>query len=130
VELNEVAMEWVARYEEAWRAPGTDLLAGLFTDDATYIPAPFAEAIRGRADIATMWEAERSGPDEAFSLTAHPVAASDGRAVVRIEVRYGAPTHAHYRDLWILHLTDDARCHTFEEWPFWPPGQPGAVAGS
>ena len=125
-----MAMEWVARYEAAWRTPGTALLAGLFTADATYRPAPFADPIEGLTAIAEMWEAERSGPDEAFTMTAEPVAASAGRAVVRVEVRYGPPTPAHYRDLWVLHLTDDGRCDTFEEWPFWPPGTRGTIAGS
>jgi ketosteroid isomerase-like protein len=129
MDLTDVAMDWVARYEAAWRASGTALLARLFTPDATYRPAPFAEPVRGLADIARMWETERSSPDEPFTMTAEPVAASDSRAVVRIEVWYGPPTHAHYRDLWVLHLDDDHRCHTFEEWPFWPAGTTGSVAG-
>jgi ketosteroid isomerase-like protein len=130
VELSEIARGWVARYEAAWRTSGTDLLAGLFTDDAVYRPAPFAEPVHGLAAIARMWEAERAGPDEPFTMTAESVAASDGRAVVRVEVRYGAPGHEHYRDLWVLHLDDDGRCHQFEEWPFWPPGTPGRAAGA
>jgi ketosteroid isomerase-like protein len=129
VDLNARAMDWVARYEAAWRAWGTDLLAGLFTADATYRPAPFADPVRGLAAIRKMWEAEREGPDEVFIMLAEPVAASDGRAVVRVDVRYGEPVHEHYRDLWVLHLTDDGRCHAFEEWPFWPADQPGRVAG-
>ena len=124
--LSELAMEWVARYEAAWRAPGTDALAALFTPDATYRTAPFAEPIRGLAAVAELWEAEREGPDEAFTMTAAPVAASDGRAVVRVEVWYGAPSHTRFRDLWVLHLGDDGRCHAFEEWPFPTPGTPPA----
>jgi ketosteroid isomerase-like protein len=130
VDLTDLAIDWTARYEAAWRTPGTELLAGLFTHDATYLPAPFAEPLQGLADIARMWEAERAGPDEPFTMTAEPVAASDGRAVVRVEVRYGPPTHAHYRDLWVVHLRDDGLCHLFEEWPFWPPGTPGTIAGA
>ena len=105
MDLREIAMDWVARYEAAWRTPGTALLTGLFTEDATYHPAPFADPIEGLDNIAAMWEAERSGPDEAFTMAAEPVAAGDGRAVMRVEVRYGPPTQAHYRDLWVLHLT-------------------------
>jgi len=130
MDLSESAMDWVARYEAAWRAPGTGLLAGLFTPDARYVPAPFADPIRGLPAIEQMWEAERKGPDEEFVMVADLVAASDDRAVVRLEVRYGEPNHEHYRDLWVLHLTDDGRCHAFEEWPFWPPEQPGRVAGA
>ena len=31
---------WLAGYEAAWRAPGTDGLDGLFTSDATYLQVP------------------------------------------------------------------------------------------
>jgi hypothetical protein len=129
-DLGARARAWVAGYERAWRTAGTDLLAELFTAEARYVPAPFATPIRGLGAIAAMWEDERDGPDEEFVMTAEVVAASDGRAVVRVEVRYGPPRHAHYRDLWIVHLDDDDRCHTFEEWPFWPPGTTGSIAGS
>ena len=125
--LADAAEDWVTRYEQAWRAPGTDQLAGLFTPDATYSMAPFHEPVRGLDAIAELWEAERQGPDEEFTMTSELVAASDGRAVMRIEVWYGRGTH--YRDLWILHLTGDGRSAAFEEWPFWPPGAHGWVAG-
>ena len=32
---------WLAGYEAAWRAPGTEGLAGLFTSDATYLQSPY-----------------------------------------------------------------------------------------
>jgi hypothetical protein len=128
-ELAAQATAWAAAYEEAWRSAGTDRLAELFTDEAEYSPAPFAAPIRGFGAIARMWEAERDGADEEFAMAAELVAASDGRAVVRVEVRYGAPARQHYRDLWVLHLTADGRCERFEEWPFWPPGTDGTIAG-
>jgi hypothetical protein len=28
---------WLAAYEAAWRAPGTDQLADMFTEDASYL---------------------------------------------------------------------------------------------
>jgi hypothetical protein len=31
---------WLAGYESAWRAPGTQGLAGLFTGDASYLRSP------------------------------------------------------------------------------------------
>ena len=40
-------MAWVARYEEAWRSPGTDLLAELFTGTSS-----MARAARGVAMCA------------------------------------------------------------------------------
>jgi ketosteroid isomerase-like protein len=119
---------WVAGYEAAWRSPGTHALADLFIEDATYQPAPFSDPWRGLGEIAAMWEAERDGPDEPFTLTWELVAASGARAVVRVEVHYDPPRGQLYRDLWVLHFAADGRCAAFEEWPFWPPGTPGGPA--
>jgi hypothetical protein len=114
---------WVAAYERAWRAPGTDRLAELFTATAIYSQGPYDEPVTGLAAIARMWEAEREGPDEVFSLTSSLVAVDDGTAVVRVLVHYGDPVSQEYRDLWVVSFANDGRCSSFEEWPFWP-GQP------
>ena len=113
---------WVAAYEKAWRTAGTEPLADLFTPDATYSAAPFEEPRRGLDDIAELWEAEREGPDEVFTIDSEIVAVEDDTGVVRVEVTYGS-TGTTYRDLWIVRLDDTVRCFHFEEWPFWP-GRP------
>ena len=113
----------MAAYERAWRAPGTDELAALFTDDATYRQSPYDEPVVGVEAIGRMWEAEREGPDEVFTLSIEVVAVDGPTAVVRAEVRYGEPVRQEYRDLWVLRLETDGRCSWFEEWPFWP-GRP------
>jgi hypothetical protein len=51
----------------------------------------------------------------------HEIVAAEGEtAVVRVEVEYGEPRPAEYRDLWIVEFGGDGRCRTFEEWPYWP----------
>ena len=102
---------WLAAYEAAWHAPGTQGLAEMFTEDASYRQSPYQEPV---------------GPDEVFTLATDILAVDGPTAVVRAEVRYGDPIRQEYRDLWILHLDDDGRCSWFEEWPYWP-GQPGAA---
>ncbi len=120
---------WVANYERAWRAAGTETLRELFTEDATYRMSPYAEAARGLVEIDTLWERERQGPDEQFTMT-HEVVALDGdTAVVRLEVHYGGPERLQYRDLWVLRFAPDGRCRAFEEWPFWPGQQIIAKGG-
>ncbi|KAA5838247.1 nuclear transport factor 2 family protein [Saccharopolyspora hirsuta] len=116
----ERALAWVAGYERAWRAPGVDALAELFTPDASYQQAPYLEPVVGLDAIARMWEAERTGPDEQFRMTSSPVALEGDTAVVRVEVHYGGPEPQEYRDLWIVRFAADGRCRAFEEWPFWP----------
>jgi len=120
---------WLAGYEAAWRAPGTGPLAALFTPDATYRQAPYEAPVTGLDAIGQMWEAERQGPEEVFTLATEIVAVDGPTAVVRAEVRYGDPVHQEYRDLWVLRLDADGRCRLFEEWPFWPE-QRYSAAGS
>jgi uncharacterized protein (TIGR02246 family) len=120
--------DWVRRYEAAWRAAGTDGLAAIFTADATYLRSPYETPEIGLEAIAAMWEAEREGPDEVFTLAAEVVAVDGASAVVRAEVRYGDPVRQEYRDLWVLRLVEDGRCSWFEEWAYWP-GRPYAAGG-
>lgn len=118
---------WLAAYEAAWRAPGTEDLAAIFTDDASYRQSPYQEPVAGLDAIRRMWDDEREGPDEIFTIATDILAVDGPTAVVRAEVRYGDPLRHQYRDLWIMHLVDDGRCSRFEEWPFWPEQPRAAV---
>jgi ketosteroid isomerase-like protein len=112
--------EWLRGYEDAWRSPGTGKLAELFTDDSAYTPGPYERTRTGLGEIAELWDAEREGPDEIFTMTSEIVAVDGDTAVARIEVSYGAPVRREYRDLWVMRFAEDGRCRAFEEWPFWP----------
>jgi ketosteroid isomerase-like protein len=120
---------WLAGYEAAWRAPGTDGLADLFSSDATYLQSPYAQPVTGLAAIKRMWDDEREGPDEVFTLVTEILAVEDATAVIRAEVHYGDPPRQEYRDLWVIRLRDDGRCSWFEEWPYWP-GRPYSARDS
>jgi ketosteroid isomerase-like protein len=109
---------WVTAYEATWRTPGTDGLAALFAEGATYLVSPWAEPVIGLAAIAELWEAERERPDEEFTMTSSVVAVDGSAAVVRAEVHYARGET--WRDLWVLEFDDDGRCRAFEEWPFAP----------
>jgi hypothetical protein len=116
---HEDVTAWVAAYERLWRSPGTEQLGELFTDDATYLMSPWEEPSRGLAAIGELWEVERDGPDEPFTMTSEVVAVDGAVAVVRAEVEYAA-TGNRWRDLWILRFDEAGRCEAFEEWPFAP----------
>ena len=111
---------WLAGYEAAWRSPGTGSLPSLFADDATYLQSPYEQPVAGLEAIGRMWEREREGPDEVFTLATSILAVDDPTAVVRAEVTYGDPPGQEYRDLWVIRFAADGRCAWFEEWPFWP----------
>lgn len=115
--------KWVADYEAKWRAPGTSGLAEIFTDAAAYLRSPYEEPVAGLDAIRRMWEEDRAGPDEVFTLATDILAVDGATAVVRAEVRYGDPPRQEYRDLWVIRLDGDGRCSWFEEWPYWP-GRP------
>ncbi|GIH04825.1 hypothetical protein Rhe02_28920 [Rhizocola hellebori] len=110
---------WIAAYEKAWRTPGTQILKTIFTEDATYLQGPYHRPVVGLAAIARMWERERSGPDEVFTMTSELVAVDKEASVARIEVKYGSGEK--FRDLWIIKLAPDGRCRSFEEWYIAPP---------
>jgi ketosteroid isomerase-like protein len=111
---------WVRAYERAWRSPGVAGLPDLFTPAAVYRQGPYHEPVDGLAAIGRMWEDQRDGPDETFSMTHEVVAVENATAVVRVAVGYGDPVDREYLDLWIIRFAADGRCEHFEEWPFWP----------
>jgi hypothetical protein len=117
---------WLAEYEAAWRRPGTGGLDTIFTADVTYRQSPYEEPVAGLDAVGRMWDAERDGPDEGFTLATDILAVDGATAVVRAEVRYAEPEQE-YRDLWVIQFGDDGRCREFEEWPYWPdrPYAPG-----
>ena len=110
---------WVERYELAWRTPGTEVLTELFTEDATYLVSPWAPPFEGMSAISDLWDDERDGPGEEFTMVSEVVAVDGDTAVVRAEVEYVA-TGNRWRDLWVMRFAADGRCSAFEEWPFAP----------
>jgi ketosteroid isomerase-like protein len=122
--LRDAVTRWLAAYEAAWRTAGTEPLRALFTDDASYRMSPYEEPVVGLPAIAELWEAERDGPDESFTME-HEIVAVDGdTAVVRVEVRYEQPP-GEFRDLWLIRFGAAGRCAAFEEWPYAPGQQVG-----
>jgi hypothetical protein len=120
---------WLRGYEAAWRAPGTEGLAALFSAAATYLQSPYEQPITGLDSIKRIWEEAREGPEEVFTLATDILAVEGPTAVVRAEVCYGDPLRQEYRDLWVIRLADDGRCTWFEEWPYWP-GRPHSARGN
>jgi hypothetical protein len=117
---RETVERWVAGYERAWRTPGTEPLAELFSPDVSYLPSPWAHPIVGLSRLGPWWDAERDGPDEPFTIMSEVVAVDGDTAVVRIQVDYLRDDPSRWRDLWILRFDTAGRCVRFEEWPFAP----------
>jgi Cupin domain. len=118
---------WLDNYQRLWRTDGTDQLSSLFADDAHYLLSPVEEPLVGLDAIAAMWDADRDGPDEVFTMTHEVVAVTGDTGVARVVVRYDDPLAQEYIDLWVVRFDDSDRAVHFEEWPFWP-GKPHTVA--
>ena len=67
-----------------------------------------------------MWDEQRAGPAEVFTMTSEVVAVTGDTGVARVVVRYGEPLAQEYLDLWVVRIDDSGRAVHFEEWPFWP----------
>jgi len=59
---------WIEAYERAWRSPGTDQLSVVFSPEVIYRTSPWEEPVKGLDDLARLWEHERAGPDEGFTM--------------------------------------------------------------
>lgn len=118
--------DWLARYEDAWRSPGTAALDAVFDRSITYVPSPWASPIVGVESLRRFWDAARNGPDEGFRMTSEIVAVDGRTAVVRVHVDYDDGQR--WRDLWVLTLDDQGRCERFEEWPCAPDQNDGHEA--
>jgi hypothetical protein len=82
---------WIDAYQRAWRTAGTAALEQLFTADACYRNAPFAEPVSGLEAIAAFWEDARDGADEPFTMRWEPVAVEGAVGVARVEVTMPSP---------------------------------------
>lgn len=115
---------WIEGYERAWRSPGSARLAELFSADVVYRHSPYAEPVVGLDALGRDWQAERTGPDEVFTMEADVLAVDAERpdgplGIAHVLVRYGEPVRE-YRDLWLVRFDGAGRAREFEEWPYWP----------
>jgi mannose-6-phosphate isomerase-like protein (cupin superfamily) len=113
-------LAWLDGYERAWRTEGTAGLRDLFAADATYLQSPYEKPYVGLDAIAALWDGERDGPDEVFTMERSVVAFSGDTGVARVRVRYGDPVAQEYTDLWVVRFDPAGRAVHFEEWPYWP----------
>lgn len=54
-DTRELGRNLVTRFEQGWSQADPDLVASLFSEDATFRETPFAEPLRGAAAIRRYW---------------------------------------------------------------------------
>jgi mannose-6-phosphate isomerase-like protein (cupin superfamily) len=113
-------LTWLDEYERLWRTSGVAGLSDLFAEQASYLQSPVEQPHVGIDAIAAMWEAQRDGADEVFTMTREVVAITGDTGVARVLVRYGEPVRQEYIDLWVVRFDSSGKAVHFEEWPYWP----------
>lgn len=109
---------WVAGYRRAWSSDDPGDIASLFTEDATYSPAPFSQGWHGRDAIVAEW-IKRGDSGSPWSFD-HEIIAVDGPVgVIRGLTTYAATDknpEGVYSNVWVVNLAPDGRATSFSEW--------------
>jgi uncharacterized protein (TIGR02246 family) len=111
---------WMADYRTAWESNDPEEIGALFTDDAVYYTAPFAEPWRGREAIVEHWLADRDEPGET-TFEWRPLVDDAGIAVITGRTSY--VNGDDFVNLWVIHFAPDGRCSEFTEWYMRPKGR-------
>jgi hypothetical protein len=70
---SDILSRWLESYGRAWELRDADLVATLFSEDASYQETPYAEPFRGRDGVHAYWSrvtADQSGISFSFELIA------------------------------------------------------------
>lgn len=111
---------WLDRYVEAWRANDANLIARLFSEDATYRYQPYAGAdttLHGRDAVVASWLEDPDAPGS-WEASYEPYAVDGDRAVAVGTSRYAATGDQPQRTYWncyLLRFSPDGRCAEFTE---------------
>lgn len=106
---------WMDGYVHAWTTNDPADIAGLFTEDATYFTAPFAEPFAGREAIVAEW-IEIADEPGAWTFRYEPMALAGNIAFVRGWTDYVDQKPRTYHNLWVIRLEEDGRASEFTEW--------------
>lgn len=104
---------WMDGYIRAWKSNDAEEVAALFTEDATYLTAPFREPRIGRQEIVDGWLSDRDQPD-GWTFEWSPLVASGDLATVIGETRYSSGRT--YSNLWVIRFAADGRASEYTEW--------------
>ncbi|MEP6776333.1 MAG: nuclear transport factor 2 family protein [Chloroflexota bacterium] len=116
---KEQMKDWLNMYVEAWKSYDEQAIGDLFTEEATYLYAPWQEPLRGRLAIVASW---LENQDAAGSWEAHyePFAVDGDRAVTMGKSSYfgadGSTVEREYWNVWLLRFDEQGRCREFREY--------------
>jgi uncharacterized protein (TIGR02246 family) len=110
---------WLDNYVQAWKTYDSQMIAGLFSEDATYYYSPYAEPLRGRDAIAADWLKNPDAPNS-WQAQYHPIMIDGNTAVTNGRSTYfeadGKTVNREFDNIFLLRFDEDGRCREFTEW--------------
>jgi hypothetical protein len=114
VHLRDVE-RWVDRYVVAWTTNDPTDIGALFTADARYFATPSSDPWIGRDEIVARW-IEIGDTPGTWTFRHEPLAVAGDLGFARGWTTYRDDPPGGFDNLFILRLSDDARCSEFAEW--------------
>jgi ketosteroid isomerase-like protein len=116
---HEQVSDWLDRYITAWKTYDQEAIGDLFSEEATYLYAPWQEPLRGRLAIVSSWLQNQDTPGT-WSAEYKPYAVDGDLAVTTGVSKYygadGKTVEREYWNVWLLHFDNDGRCRDFSEY--------------
>lgn len=110
---------WLRDYGSAWETRDADLVAALFTEDATYQETPFVEPMRGRAAIRAYWDRAVVRAQEQVQFGYEVLSLGDAVCLARWHasfVRIRTKSAVKLDGVFLLTFDDQRRCQALREW--------------
>ncbi|HST04204.1 MAG TPA: nuclear transport factor 2 family protein [Chloroflexia bacterium] len=116
---HEQVSDWLDKYIAAWKTYDHEAIGDLFSEEATYLYAPWQEPLRGRLAIVSSWLQNQDAPGT-WSAEYKPYAVDGDLAVTTGVSNYfgadGKTVDREYWNVWLLRFDDDGRCREFTEY--------------
>jgi SnoaL-like domain len=112
---------WLDAYVQAWKTYDTQVIGGLFSDDATYAWHPWDsgdDVARGRDAILKAWLDDKDAPGT-YDAHYEPLAIDGDLAVATGRSQYYDSAGALEREFYncfVIRFDADGRCVAFTEW--------------
>ena len=115
---NDTLTRWLEAYGRAWETRDADLVATLFTGDASYQETPYAEPFRGRDGVHAYWSRVTADQrDIAFSFEIIATAGMTGIAQWSSKFRsVSGDSRVELNGVFVLEFASAGEVRSLREW--------------
>jgi SnoaL-like domain len=108
--------EWIDGYARAWETADEDLIASLFTEDASYRSSPFRDPFRGHNEIRAYWRRGAGSQRETRVWMGRPFVDGQRVAVEWWTTMIDDGDEVTLPGCLLLHFESDGRCSDLREY--------------